>query len=135
LLCKWCLMWWNNKQNYFNLILLNSLKNVFMVDDSHFCFLISVDLSHNIHNCIGGVMVRVLTKHAKLRRMSKDWLARNQNVSQVSIHRLLFQWATTIKIQLSVLVSYNAYLIIISLKINISQWYSRNIAEVALNSN
>ena len=48
------------------------------------------------------------TKHTALRRKSKDWLARNQdNVSEwgdMSIHRLLFQWANTIKIQLSMLV-------------------------------
>ena len=47
-------------------------------------------------------------KHAKLRRKSKDWLARNQNnVSEwgdMSTHELLFQWASIIKIQLSVLV-------------------------------
>jgi hypothetical protein len=47
-------------------------------------------------------------KHAASRRKSKDWLARNQdNVSEwgdMSIHGLLFQWASTIKLQLSVLV-------------------------------
>jgi len=47
-------------------------------------------------------------KHAALRRKSKDWLARNQdNVFEwgvMSISGLLFQWASTIKIQLSVLV-------------------------------
>ena len=47
-------------------------------------------------------------KDAALRRKSKDWLARKQdNVSEwdyVSIRGLLFQWASTIKIQLSVLV-------------------------------
>ena len=47
-------------------------------------------------------------KHAVLRRKSKDWLARNpDNVSEwgdMSIHELLFQWASTIKIQLSILV-------------------------------
>ena len=46
-------------------------------------------------------------KHAALRRKSKDWLARNQNnVSEWSdmfTCGLLFQWASTIKIQLSVL--------------------------------
>ena len=45
-------------------------------------------------------------KHAALRRKGKDWLARNQdNVCEwgdISIHRLLFQWDSTIKIQLSV---------------------------------
>jgi hypothetical protein len=45
---------------------------------------------------------------AKNMRMSKDWLARNQdNLSEwrnMSIRGLLFQWASTIKIQLSMLV-------------------------------
>jgi hypothetical protein len=45
------------------------------------------------------------------RSKSKDWLARNQdNVSEwsdTSPVGLLFQWASTIKIQLSVLVKYN----------------------------
>jgi hypothetical protein len=40
-------------------------------------------------------------KHAALRRKSKDWLAQNQNnVSEwgdMSIHGLLFQWASTIE--------------------------------------
>ena len=47
-------------------------------------------------------------KHAALRRKSKDWLAQNQdNVSEwgdMSIPGLLFQWASSIKIQLSMLV-------------------------------
>ena len=47
-------------------------------------------------------------KHTALRSKSKDWLAWNQNnVSEwgdMSIPGLLFQWASTIKIQLSVLV-------------------------------
>jgi hypothetical protein len=47
-------------------------------------------------------------KHTALRRKSKDWLALNQdNVSKwsnMSIHGLLFQWASAKKIQLSVLV-------------------------------
>jgi len=78
-------------------------------------------------NCIGGVIASVLvsravdrgyeykigicwfsTKHVALRRKSKDWSARNQdNVSEwsdMSTCGLLFQWATTKKIQLSVLV-------------------------------
>ena len=50
------------------------------------------------------------TKHAALRKKSKDWLARNQdNVSEagdMSIRGLLLQRASTIKIQLSVLVLY-----------------------------
>jgi hypothetical protein len=83
---------------------------------------------------IGGVMVSVLSsnavdrgfkapdqtkdykidiccffaKHAALRRKNKDWLARNRdNVSEwsdMSIRGLLFQLASTLKIQLSVLV-------------------------------
>ena len=47
-------------------------------------------------------------KHAALRRKIKNWLARNQdNVpwwGNMSIRGLLFQWASTIKIQLNVLV-------------------------------
>ena len=47
-------------------------------------------------------------KHASLRIKNIDWLARNQdNVSEwgdMSIGRLSFQWTSTIKIQLSVLV-------------------------------
>ena len=79
-------------------------------------------------------------KHASLRRKSKDWLARNKNNvsewSDMSTQRLLFQWASTIKIQLSVLVWYKAVLIIISLKINLfSPWYSWQIAALALNNN
>ena len=45
-------------------------------------------------------------KHAPLRRKSTDWLARNQNNvsewSDMSTRGLLFQRASTIKIQLSV---------------------------------
>jgi len=51
---------------------------------------------------------RFSAKHKGLRRKDKDWLARNQNnVSEwrdMSTRRLLFQWASTIKIQLTVLV-------------------------------
>jgi hypothetical protein len=45
-------------------------------------------------------------KHEALRRKSKDWLALNQNNvwSDMFIRGLLFQWASTITIQLSVLV-------------------------------
>jgi hypothetical protein len=47
-------------------------------------------------------------KHTALRRKSKVWLTRNQNNvsewSDMSTHGLLFQWAGTIKIQLSMLV-------------------------------
>ena len=80
------------------------------------------------------------TNHAAFRRKSKDWLARNQdNVSSwcnMSIRGLLFQWVTTIKMQLSVLVEYKADLIIISLKINLfSSWYSWKIAAMAITNN
>jgi hypothetical protein len=48
------------------------------------------------------------TKHTALRSKSKDWLAWNQdNVSEwsdMSTHKLFFQLASTINIQLSVLV-------------------------------
>ena len=79
-------------------------------------------------------------KHAALRKRSKDWLARNQNNvsewSDMSIRGLLFQWASTIKIQLTMLVYNRADFIIISLKINLfSSWYSWKIAELALNNN
>jgi hypothetical protein len=47
-------------------------------------------------------------KHVALRRKSKDWLARNQNNvfewNDMSTLGLFFQWASTIKIQLGVLV-------------------------------
>ena len=79
-------------------------------------------------------------KHAALRWKSKDRLARNQdNVSEwddMSIRWLLFQWASTITIQLSALFKYKADLIIISLKINLhSPWYSWKIDELVLNKN
>ena len=66
--------------------------------------------------------------------MSKEWLAWNQNNesewSNMSIREQLFQWASTIKIQLSMLIQYKVDLIIISLKINlISPWYSWKITE------
>jgi hypothetical protein len=54
----------------------------------------------------------------------------------MSTRELLFQWATTIKIQLGVLGYYNVDLIIISFKINLfSSWYSWKIAELELNNN
>jgi hypothetical protein len=50
----------------------------------------------------------ISANHAALKRKSKDCLARNQdNVSEwcdMFFRGLLFQWASTIKIQLSVLV-------------------------------
>jgi hypothetical protein len=79
-------------------------------------------------------------KHAALRRKSKDGLARYQNnmseCGDMPTRGLLFQWASIMKIQRSVLVQYKADLIIISLKINLlSPWYSWKIAELALNNN
>jgi hypothetical protein len=65
----------------------------------------------------------ISAKHTALRRKSKDWLAWNRdNVSEwgnMSIHELLFQSASTIKIQLSVF----------------STWFSWKIAELALRNN
>jgi hypothetical protein len=62
-------------------------------------------------------------KHSELSEKSKDWIVRNQNNvsewSAMSTCGLLFQWTGTIKIQLSVLVSNKADLIIISLMINL----------------
>jgi hypothetical protein len=47
-------------------------------------------------------------KHSALRRKNKDWLAQIQNNvsewSDMSTRGLLFQWASSMKIQLSVLV-------------------------------
>ena len=47
-------------------------------------------------------------KHTALRRKNKDWLARiHDNVSEwgdMTIHRLLFQWTSTIKLQLGMLI-------------------------------
>ena len=79
-------------------------------------------------------------KHAALRRTSRDWLARNHNHvskwSDMCTRGLLFQWTSTIKIQLSVLVLYKADLTIISMTINqFSSWYSWKIDELALNNN
>ena len=95
--------------------------------------------SGQIKDCKIG-MCCFSAKHIALRRKNKDLLARNQdNVSEwgdMSIRGLLFQWASTIKIQLSVFVYYKADLIVISLKINLfSPWYSWKIAELALNNN
>jgi hypothetical protein len=61
-------------------------------------------------------------KNAALSRKSKDWLFQmNQNDvsewSDMSIRWLWFQWASTIKIQLSMLILYKAD-IIISMEIN-----------------
>ena len=67
-------------------------------------------------------------------------MARNQtNLSEwgnMSIRGLLFQWASTMKIQLNVSVDYKVGLIVISLKFNVfSPWYIWQIDELALNNN
>ena len=53
-------------------------------------------------------MCCVSAKHASLRSKSKDWMTRNQNNvsewSDISTRGLLFQWASTMKFQLSLLV-------------------------------
>jgi hypothetical protein len=54
----------------------------------------------------------------------------------MSLRGLLFQWTSTIKIQLRVMVWYKADLIIISLKINLfSPLYRWTIAELVINNN
>jgi hypothetical protein len=63
-------------------------------------------------------------KHAALRRKSKDGLAQNQDVSEwcdMSIHGLLFQWASTIKILICIL----------KLKLNLT-WLSDNKLQLLL---
>ena len=58
-------------------------------------------------------------KHAALRSKNKDWLSWNQHKlsewGDMSIRWLLFQWASTIKIQLSMFSWYKADIIIIIL--------------------
>ena len=85
-------------------------------------------------------VVSPLNKHTSLRRKSKDCGAQNQDKmsrwDDMSTRGLLFQWASNITIQLSVLVYYKADLIIISLKNNLfSPWYSWKSAELVLNNN
>ena len=78
-------------------------------------------------------------KHAVLRRKSKDWLARNwDNVSEqsnMSTNGLLFQWPSTIKNQLSVLVKYKRTSSLFHWIKLVLSWYSWKIAELALNNN
>ena len=63
------------------------------------------------------------SKSSKSKR--KDWLTRNQNNvyerSDMSFHRLLIQWASTIKIQLSVVVQFKADIVIISSNVSCSR--------------
>ena len=61
-------------------------------------------------------------KHAALRRKNKDWSPYRDNVFEwgdMSIRGLLFQWASIIQIQLSMLVWYKSDLVIISMKTNL----------------
>ena len=56
-------------------------------------------------------------------RIKTGWLWGGSGGGDMETPGLLFQWASTIKIQLSVLVYYKADIIIISLKINLlSPW-------------
>ena len=79
-------------------------------------------------------------KYAALRRRSKDCLVQNQNNvsewSDMSTHRLLFQWASAIKIQLRVLglvlSGHHHHFIECNL---FSSWYSWKITELTLNNN
>ena len=60
-------------------------------------------------SCSSHVTTKLVFPASLLRSKSKDWLTRNQDVSKwsdVSNRRLLFQWASTIKIQLTALVWY-----------------------------
>ena len=110
----------------------------------------------NILNRIGGVMGSVFAsglyknyaigiccfsaKHVALWNKGKGWLAGNQNnVSEWSdmfTRELLFQWASTLKVQLSVLVYNKTDIIIISLNINLFlPWYRWKTTELALSNN
>ena len=69
------------------------------------------------------------SKNTTLRRRDKEWLAQNQdNLSEwsdTSSRRMLFQWAATIKIKLTMLVKNKTDIIIISLICNLfSPWYT-----------
>ena len=79
-------------------------------------------------------------KYAALRSNSKDWLPRNQNNvsgwSDMSTRWLLFQWASTIEIQLSVLVLEQSRHHHHFIENNLfSPWYSWKIAYLELNNN
>jgi len=79
-----------------------------------------------------------LKNHAALRSKSKDRFARNQdNVSKWSdilTNALLFQWVSTIKIQLCVLVQYKGDIIISSKCSLFSPWYSWKNTHFTLNN-
>jgi len=78
-------------------------------------------------------------KNEAIRSKSKDWFIRNQDSvsgwNDMSTHGLLFQWASTIKVQLSVLVElvqsrHHQHLI----ESNFLPWYSWKIVYLALNN-
>ena len=77
-------------------------------------------------------------KHAALWRKSKDWLAWNWvNVSEwsdMSTRWLMFQWASTIKIQIRVLVYIASGPHLINCNLFLP-WYGWKIAHLALNNN
>jgi hypothetical protein len=68
----------------------------------------------------------MIRNHEAIRSKGKYWLAQIQkNMSKwfyMSTHRLLFQWASTIKIQLNVLIYYKVDIIIISLNETCSRY-------------
>ena len=75
--------------------------------------------------------------HTVLRSKSKDWLAWIRlmcpECSDMSTMVVLFQWASTVEIQLSQVVLYKTDIIISS--ILFSPWYGWKIAHVVLNNN
>ena len=74
-----------------------------------------------------------MAKHAARKSKIKYWLARNcDNVSEwsdMSTRGLLFQWAITIKIQLSLLVWYNTKTDIIYISMDVTCSRRHDIAE------
>ena len=90
-------------------IMVNML--VLSVVDHEFESRSSQTIDYNIDICCFSV------KHTSLKRKSRDWLLGYQgNVykwTDMSTYRLLFRWASIIKIQLSVLIWYKTDIIII----------------------
>ena len=89
--------------------------SVNILEDSQIYYILEKNLTTILFNFFNkkNVLHRIgiccfFTKHAALRKKIKDWLTQNQNnVSEwgdMFICGLLFQWASTIKIKLSVLV-------------------------------
>ena len=86
-----------------------------------------------------GIWCFSTNKHAAFWSDIKKWLAWNEDdvseTSEISTHGLMFQWTSTIKIQISLLIYYKTD-IIISSKCNMfSPWYGWKIAHLALNNN